>query len=276
MVAGDCQLKTKTVARLFHRLTKEARVKHRLSGQEAQAHARKNLYLAGDTEFKRLSEIASGGWSTWRWERKWDEESRTWQLTPLDPKGEPPACDWRDEYSKQAIREGQILRVQMGTDSNSGEGYLFTPEGRRIWGLYGAAGVLFRTELEDGQKAFLIGRRAHYISGGGGKWAFPGGARDKNEADSVAAMREFSEEIGVLPLGAKVAGTIRNDVIPNEWSYATVVMDVPSAFAVPKDGGDGENVGTAWVTEQTLIRGKERNKLHKSFAQVLNSIMEIV
>lgn len=276
MVSEDCHLKTKTVALLFHGLIKKARVKHRLSGQEAQAYARKNLYQAGDKEYQKLKEIASGGWSTWRWERKWNEENRTWQLTPLDTKGEPPGVDWRDEYSDQAIREGKILRVQMSTDSDSGEGYLFTPEGRRIWGLFGAAGVLFRTELEDGRKAFLIARRAHFISGGGGKWAFPGGARDKNEESPSAAMREFSEEIGVLPLGAKIVATLREEVIPNEWSYTTVLVDVPSPFIVPKDCGDGETIGTAWVTEKTLIRSKERDKLHKPFAKKLTSLMEII
>lgn len=275
MVAEDCQIKTKTTAHLFHALIKKARDKYKMQGEEAHAFARKNLYEAADREYRRLKAKSSGGWGTWQWERTWDEESRTWSVKPLKPKGEPPGVDWRDHYRDQAVAEGKALRVRMGDDPESGEGYLFTPDGRRIWGLYGASGVLFRTELEDGRKAFFIARRSTSISGGGGKWAFPGGARDKSEPDHEAAMREFAEEIGVLPLGAKVAGSLRDDVIPGEWAYTTVVVDVPGRFEIPKDGGDGETMGTAWVTEDTLKRGVTKGKLHRDFAKALPALLTI-
>jgi 8-oxo-dGTP pyrophosphatase MutT (NUDIX family) len=275
--AKASRLSVATTATVFHRLVRRGRDKYGMEPQEAQAYARQRLLKYADREYRERRRVASGGWSTWQFDRVWDEDSATWSLTPRKPKGEPPLVDWRDEYALQAQVEGRPVRVRMGSNPKSGDGYLFMPDGRRIWGLYGAAGVLFRAPGDGGEPVFFMAQRATGISGGGGTWAFPGGARDADEGDAQAAFREFGEEIGVLPVGAAVKGSLVDEVVPGEWAYTTVLVDVPWQFPVPtgKGAGDGETKAVRWVTEQQLRNAQANKALHGSFAARLDDVLDV-
>lgn len=268
IVATDTQLTVATTRDVFHTVAKWGRTKEKLAGEEAWAYARRHLYAAADKRYRRLKNASCGGWHTWQWDGDFDETTATWSLTPRDPTGEPPGVDWRETYRQQAIREERLIRVAVTGDPTKGDGYLFTPSGQRIWGLHGGAGVLMRHQPDEGEPMYFLGKRAASM-GAGGRWGPPGGARDLNEDDYAAGLREFGEEIGVSPLGAHPYGTFTDEVLPGEWSFTTVLVDVPDRFAVPRPGRDWETTAHAWFTPTQLAGMAERGRLHPRFAQHL-------
>src|SRR5690625_914612 len=73
----------------------------------------------------------------------------------------------------------------------SGDGWMYGSDGKKHWGLGGAAGLM----LVDPERGVLMQHRALW-SVEGGTWGFPGGARDMGESAVDAAIRESWEEAG--------------------------------------------------------------------------------
>jgi 8-oxo-dGTP diphosphatase len=93
--------------------------------------------------------------------------------------------------------------------------------GRRHWGPYGAAGLLLVPEERD--RVLLQLRSAKVLSPH--TWALPGGALERGETPTQAAVREAHEEAGVV------------DVTPQreipglehpQWRYTYVLATTPS------------------------------------------------
>lgn len=75
---------------------------------------------------------------------------------------------------------------------HDGNGWSAGPNNSRLWGRFGAAGLLLMTP----QGQVLMQHRAEWTSHPL-TWALPGGARDSHETPEVAAMRETQEETGL-------------------------------------------------------------------------------
>jgi 8-oxo-dGTP diphosphatase len=112
----------------------------------------------------------------------------------------------------------------------SGDGFITVADGGVRWGRYGAAGILARHIDPEGVHWFFLARRSAMCHRGG-TWAIPGGALDHGEEPLDGAMREFAEEIGEFPGAFTVTQTHEDD--HGGWSYWTIVIDVPSRFALP-------------------------------------------
>ena len=128
----------------------------------------------------------------------------------------------------------------------SGDGFVRAADGRPRWGLYGAAGVLVRHVAgETDEPWYFLARRSEHTHRGG-TWAIPGGALDLGEKPVDAALREFSEEIGVRldDLGYEVADIHQDD--HGGWSYWTVIVDVQTRFDLP-DSLNWETSEVAWI-----------------------------
>lgn len=124
----------------------------------------------------------------------------------------------------------------------SGDGFIILADGSRRWGRYGAAGVLLRHRDADGDWYFLALRSA--FTHRGGTWALPGGAIDLHETPEQAAVREFTEEIGVALQAYEVCHRYEDD--HGGWSYWTVVVDVTERFD-PPPAFNWETEDARWV-----------------------------
>lgn len=71
------------------------------------------------------------------------------------------------------------------------------------------AGVLLPLYTRDGVPHLLFTLRAPTLSRHSGQISFPGGSRDREDADVVAtAVRETEEEIGLPPRGVRILGLL--------------------------------------------------------------------
>ncbi|GAB3271998.1 NUDIX domain-containing protein [Arthrobacter pigmenti] len=112
------------------------------------------------------------------------------------------------------------------------------PDGTRMWGRFGSAGLL----AFDPDRGILLQHRAVW-SHFGGTWGIPGGARHQNEAAVDAALRESHEEAGVpvdalAPLFSRVRDL-------DFWSYTTVAAWTVRPFEPSMN--DAESLDLAWV-----------------------------
>lgn len=108
----------------------------------------------------------------------------------------------------------------------SGDGWTYGSDGKKHWGLNGAAGLM----LVDPDRGVLMQHRALW-SVEGGTWGFPGGARDMGESAVDAAVRESWEEAGVPDQdgsGIKILETHVLDL--DTWSYTTVIAKTLRRF----------------------------------------------
>ena len=71
----------------------------------------------------------------------------------------------------------------------------------------------------------------------GGSWGVPGGARDSDENDVAAALREAAEEAAVLPGQLLVAGTVPG-LDHGDWAYRYVLAAVVAGLRGVEDHGD--------------------------------------
>jgi 8-oxo-dGTP pyrophosphatase MutT (NUDIX family) len=138
-----------------------------------------------------------------------------------------------------------------------GDGYLCDAHGesaRRCcagarWGRFGAAGIVFVFDDEDGYRWYLLNERSSLISCGG-MWSCLGGALDKGETPLVGAIREVTEEIGYFPKRFSVLGSVTNRH-ESGWEYTTFVVKVDVPFAPLCH--DWESVGTEWFKFSGLL-----------------------
>ncbi len=136
----------------------------------------------------------------------------------------------KDEADPTGRRSGRPLPPGE-RPPGSGDGWVTLADGRVLWGRYGAAGMLLRHRDDRGRERFLLSRRAHWVHGGNGQWAVPGGAIDAHEDPVAAALREFDEEIGAIPGGWRLLGIHEFVAEPGVWSYHTCCADVSESPA---------------------------------------------
>lgn len=135
---------------------------------------------------------------------------------------------------------------------NSGDAWVETPDGRRFWGSFGAAGLL----AFDPARGVLMQHRVGW-SHFGGTWGLPGGALHEGEAPVAGALREAQEEAGV-PDGA-VVPRAEHVLDLDVWRYTTVIADVADPFEPVIS--DPESLELAWVPVDEV----GRLELHPGF-----------
>lgn len=129
-----------------------------------------------------------------------------------------------------------------------GNGWSLSADGRRRWGKHGAAGLLLRAPLKNGEPAVLLQHRAPW-SHQGGTWALPGGARDSHESETVAALREAHEEAGIATDEVRVRAEMVTSRLDDLWTYTTVIADA----AHPLDlVANAESEELRWVPEDEV------------------------
>ena len=142
----------------------------------------------------------------------------------------------------------------------SGDAWVFAPDGRRYWGLFGAAGLL----VHHPEHGVLLQHRALW-SHFGDTWGLPGGARHEDETAIDAALREAKEEAGVPGHLLRLQFTSVLDL--GFWSYTTVVMRAEQSFEPVIS--DQESIALRWIdpTEVTDYA------LHPGFAASWPSLL---
>ena len=136
-----------------------------------------------------------------------------------------------------------------------GDAWVAGPDGKRYWGLFGAAGLL----VHHPPLGVLLQLRAQW-SHHGGTWGIPGGALKLGEDAVSAALREANEEAAVPADDITVLETVVLDL--GFWSYTTVLGRSDKFFAPVVT--DQESVALEWVRlsqVQTL-------QLHPAFGEV--------
>jgi 8-oxo-dGTP pyrophosphatase MutT (NUDIX family) len=112
-------------------------------------------------------------------------------------------------------------------------------EGHRHWGPQGAAGLLL---ARDG--AALLQLRAAWVHRGG-TWSVPGGARERGESATAAALREAHEELGVDAGSLVVEGS--HVALCGGWTYETVLARPAGSLADLSVRDRSESDGHRWV-----------------------------
>lgn len=128
-----------------------------------------------------------------------------------------------------------------------GDGWVFD-SGARYWGLHGAAGLLLRAPLPDGDMGILLQHRAVW-SHQGGTWGLPGGARDSHETAVDTAIREAGEEAGIVPDEVTVVASLVTHRTESGWTYTTVIADAEQPVVTT---ANLESTELRWVPEPVV------------------------
>ena len=76
----------------------------------------------------------------------------------------------------------------------------------------------------EGVACFVITRRAETLSSHGGQWALPGGRIDPGETHEQAALRELSEEVGLVLDPERVLGRLDDFATRSGYCITPVVV----------------------------------------------------
>jgi 8-oxo-dGTP diphosphatase len=136
---------------------------------------------------------------------------------------------------------------------DSGDAWVFGPDGQKFWGRYGAAGLLVWHPTAGVLLQLRVGW-SHF----GGTWGLPGGALKEGEAPDAGALREAHEEAGVPPSLLTVMFSSVLDL--DFWRYTTVVAQASSVFTPVI--GDAESDALRWVPVDEV----DSLPLHPGFA----------
>ncbi|MCF4007249.1 NUDIX hydrolase [Corynebacterium uropygiale] len=138
-----------------------------------------------------------------------------------------------------------------------GNGWAAAPNGGKVWGRYGAAGLLLYAPRT---RELLLQHRAEWTNEGG-TWALPGGARDSHEDATAAALREAFEETGIEAKECRVltavvtAGPFEADPgrpeLAGGWTYTTVIAATRSGLTLPTSAND-ESLELRWVPRDAV------------------------
>ena len=123
-------------------------------------------------------------------------------------------------------------------ERDSGDAWVYGPDGAKYWGRFGAAGLL----VWHREAGVLLQHRIAW-SHHGGTWGLPGGALKEGESPVDGALREAHEEAGVP---AALLTVLFSSVLDlGFWRYTTVVVEASSEFEPVI--GDAESEALAWV-----------------------------
>lgn len=121
--------------------------------------------------------------------------------------------------------------------------YVYCSCGHKHWGPYGAAGLL----LTDPDRTGVVLQKRGLMTHHGGTWALIGGALERGETPTDAALREAHEEERLDPRGVRVVRTFVGTEHP-EWTYTYVLVEAPRpADPVVSSGLHWESDGAEWV-----------------------------
>jgi len=123
-----------------------------------------------------------------------------------------------------------------------GDGWIRCDLGHWHWGRFGAAGLLGYAHDEAGRTHVLLQRRSWWSSHGG-TWGLFGGARQRGETATAAALREAAEESTLPGDMLRIRGTVRDD--HGQWAYETLVGELPQPLHVAPLSR--ETAAAAWV-----------------------------
>lgn len=148
----------------------------------------------------------------------------------------------------------------------SGDGWTYGSDGKKHWGLNGAAGLM----LVDPERGVLMQHRALW-SVEGGTWGFPGGARDIGESAVEAAVRESWEEAGVPDHDGSGIEILETHILDlDTWSYTTVIAKTLRRFDAVVN--DPESIQLSWVPLHEL----NDYELHPGVASALPTLLELL
>jgi 8-oxo-dGTP diphosphatase len=156
--------------------------------------------------------------------------------------------------------------VQAKDKGTGGDGWTTTPGGRRVWGKYGAAGLLLQhVDQQTGEKRYLMVQRGPGISDPG-KWQFPGGAIDSKETFHQGGTREVIEELGFSADALKdaaVHGEHTSSIPGSSWKYVSIAAQVPKMLKpdLSTHHAQMETSDAKWMTEAEIRKLDTDGKL---------------
>jgi 8-oxo-dGTP pyrophosphatase MutT (NUDIX family) len=92
--------------------------------------------------------------------------------------------------------------------------------------------ALVEADVGKGETALLLTRRAAGLRAHRGQWALPGGRCDEGETQTMAALRELREELGLEPGPADVLGLLDDYPTRSGYLIAPVVVWVAASAAI--------------------------------------------
>jgi 8-oxo-dGTP pyrophosphatase MutT (NUDIX family) len=175
--------------------------------------------------------------------------------TPASPAIIPPANSVPGQVRYATPQVGTLVMAK--DKGKGGDGWITTPGGKRVWGKYGAAGLLLmHRDPGTGEKRYLMVQRGPAISDPG-KWQFPGGAIDEKETFHQGGAREVIEELGFKPddlKSAAVVGEHTNQLPGSNWKYVSIAAEVPAMLKPDLSSHHArmETSDAKWMTEAEI------------------------
>lgn len=168
---------------------------------------------------------------------------------------------WRDGSGPSQSKSGSVddvfdeVRAQMGRVF---AGFERLAEQAAHGGLKRAAVALVVVEhpAGSGELAFVLTRRARTLRSHGGQWALPGGRCDAGETLVEAALREVSEEIGLVLGEDAVLGVLDDYPTRSGYLMTPVVVwagDPAAIVANPAEVASVHFIPLAHVLREEIV-----------------------